>query len=427
MSFWDKFFNKEKQNKPQTVEEVIPQNENVEETSTIFLDESSFGNVCIIDILPNNAKEWNRGTIMWRFESNLTAIHKIKKGDEIGLLHLKYTEKRTATTAAIIEQKSYPIIVNTDGVLSMYERSLLNIRTVMNGSYYMEGDTYSDGKPIIDRGGEMCLFYLYSTMEELVSNERPYSIETDPITKQFCINGFKRNILKETKLNRWISYNCEGGQEFAFLLFHVSPCGATLKQIKTIILLFDSDTTLSFSIDKKLTSYEKNDWMDTKFRLNQEQLDLLSSSKIQMVRVAFANEGYKDLAVEEVNAEYFQAYFALFAKALVECEWKPNQTQQGGEERKEDIKDATCYVYLMHDEANGYYKIGISNKPEYREHTLQSEKPTIVLIKAKQFPIRPIAEAFEAALHKTYESKRIRGEWFNLDDADVEQLIQALS
>lgn len=80
----------------------------------------------------------------------------------------------------------------------------------------------------------------------------------------------------------------------------------------------------------------------------------------------------------------------------------------------------------MHDEINGYYKIGISNKPEYREHTLQSEKPSIVLIQAKKFPIRQIAEAYESALHKTYEDKRLRGEWFKLEPADVENLIIAL-
>ena len=39
-----------------------------------------------------------------------------------------------------------------------------------------------------------------------------------------------------------------------------------------------------------------------------------------------------------------------------------------------------CYVYLMIDLSNNHYKIGISNKPEYREKTLQSEKPSIEMI-----------------------------------------------
>ena len=71
-----------------------------------------------------------------------------------------------------------------------------------------------------------------------------------------------------------------------------------------------------------------------------------------------------------------------------------------------------CYVYLMKDISNGYYKIGISNTPEYREKTLQSEKPTIELLASKKYPTRKIAEAIESALHTAYSQQRLRGEWF---------------
>ena len=85
-----------------------------------------------------------------------------------------------------------------------------------------------------------------------------------------------------------------------------------------------------------------------------------------------------------------------------------------------------CYVYLMKDSSNGYYKIGISNTPEYREHTLQSEKPTIEMLACKKFPTRKIAESIESALHTTYSQQRLRGEWFNLTDADVAAIIETL-
>ena len=81
----------------------------------------------------------------------------------------------------------------------------------------------------------------------------------------------------------------------------------------------------------------------------------------------------------------------------------------------------------MHDSANNAYKIGISNKPEYRERTLQSEKPSIVKLAAKQFPTRDIARAFEAALHKVYEIRRMRGEWFKLEPNEVEDVKKALA
>lgn len=80
----------------------------------------------------------------------------------------------------------------------------------------------------------------------------------------------------------------------------------------------------------------------------------------------------------------------------------------------------------MHDTSNHYYKIGISNKPQYREKTLQSEKPSIVIIISKKFPVRKIAESIEKALHETYSEKRLRGEWFELNLKDVEHIIETL-
>jgi len=81
-----------------------------------------------------------------------------------------------------------------------------------------------------------------------------------------------------------------------------------------------------------------------------------------------------------------------------------------------------CYVYLMLDSKNGYYKIGISNEPEWREKTLQSEKPSIKLIAAKKFINRRIAANIEKALHDSYSHRRKRGEWFQLDQEDIDEI-----
>ena len=80
----------------------------------------------------------------------------------------------------------------------------------------------------------------------------------------------------------------------------------------------------------------------------------------------------------------------------------------------------------MIDTTNNFYKIGISNEPIYREKTLQSEKPTIELICSKEFPSRTIAESIEKALHEAFATKRIRGEWFNLDIQEVEEIKNTL-
>lgn len=86
-----------------------------------------------------------------------------------------------------------------------------------------------------------------------------------------------------------------------------------------------------------------------------------------------------------------------------------------------------CYVYLMHDKRNGYHKIGMSNKPEVREKTLQSEVPAIEMVCSKKYPSRKIAKAIEAALHNVYAEQRVRGEWFNLSLLDIQMLKETLS
>lgn len=95
--------------------------------------------------------------------------------------------------------------------------------------------------------------------------------------------------------------------------------------------------------------------------------------------------------------------------------------------KEKDVNDEKCSVYLMKDEHNSAFKIGISNKPTFRESTLQSEKPSIILISSKEFPTRSLAKAFEKALHEAYSEFRLRGEWFSLDAQQVNDIISTLS
>lgn len=89
---------------------------------------------------------------------------------------------------------------------------------------------------------------------------------------------------------------------------------------------------------------------------------------------------------------------------------------------KSKEKSKECFVYLMYDSSTNCYKIGISKRPQYREKTLQSQKPCIDLLFAKSYPSRKLARAFENSLHKAYKEKHVRGEWFSLDKEDVQQL-----
>ena len=69
-------------------------------------------------------------------------------------------------------------------------------------------------------------------------------------------------------------------------------------------------------------------------------------------------------------------------------------------------------TYIMKDNHNGLYKIGFSKNPKIREKTLQSEKPSIEMVKIWDKDI-------EKHLHKIYDNNRVRGEWFNLNKTQV--------
>ena len=80
-------------------------------------------------------------------------------------------------------------------------------------------------------------------------------------------------------------------------------------------------------------------------------------------------------------------------------------------------KNEENFVYIMHNKHNGYYKIGRSKNPKYREKTLQAEEPDIELI----YKWLTSANA-ETALHSKYKTKRIRGEWFRLTTHDINEI-----
>lgn len=85
------------------------------------------------------------------------------------------------------------------------------------------------------------------------------------------------------------------------------------------------------------------------------------------------------------------------------------------EERRKQKEKMTIKTYLMKDLNTGLYKIGRSKNPAARERTLQSEKPTIKMVKVWDQDI-------EKDLHKQYESQRVRGEWFELSKVQVKYL-----
>jgi hypothetical protein len=84
--------------------------------------------------------------------------------------------------------------------------------------------------------------------------------------------------------------------------------------------------------------------------------------------------------------------------------------------KKMPIEDGE-YVYLMLNKRNDYMKIGKSKRPTFREKTLQADEPDVELITYWK-----VSSLLEKHLHKKFELKRQRGEWFDLDFNDLKQI-----
>lgn len=76
------------------------------------------------------------------------------------------------------------------------------------------------------------------------------------------------------------------------------------------------------------------------------------------------------------------------------------------------------YVYLIYDENNNKYKIGVTrNKDNTRLKKLQTGNSTllrVIYIYECEYPFR-----LETMLHNIYKNNNILNEWFELPDEDV--------
>lgn len=85
---------------------------------------------------------------------------------------------------------------------------------------------------------------------------------------------------------------------------------------------------------------------------------------------------------------------------------------------KEKVRPKRGFIYLMRNKRNGMTKIGWSINPEFREKTLQSEEPEVEMI--AKFPGSLQAEG---ELHALFTDQRVRGEWFNLTEEQISEVI----
>lgn len=233
------------------------------------------------------------------------------------------------------------------------------------------------------------------------------------------------------------SFNFEQNNDFIVFIFE--PKQIKPKQNDKITLLFQNGAIIEFILKTKpvLSKNELNNKvLIHKIIITENDLYLFANVDLKKWKITLADGEEEILGGEIGGCEIYKTKnnqiiaIKKFVKEYIDLVKKNIPEHQPLKTRQvlltNELKNEFCFVYLMNDTTNGYYKIGISNHPKYRERTLQSEKPTIELIVAKKFPIRKIAESFEKSLHETFSEKRIRGEWFALNQLDIEHIIESL-
>lgn len=223
------------------------------------------------------------------------------------------------------------------------------------------------------------------------------------------------------------------------IVFHINPKQLKLKQNDKISFLFENDDIIEFKLDSNpISIINRNNErvIEYKSLITNRELQTFANQKLKKWKISITNENrdiiggdFGGLKVYEkkenlqiVICKFVEDYLSIAKKNILDYSPVEDRISDIGFDSSEDF----CYVYLMLDISNGYYKIGISNKPYYREKTLQSEKPTINLITSKRYPTRKIAESIEKSLHLVFGEKRIRGEWFVLTEKDVEHIMETL-
>lgn len=254
-----------------------------------------------------------------------------------------------------------------------------------------------------------------------------------------CIGGSNKNNINEfgvlslsedLSVNLALNFIYENGISLLAIQTNLK-----IKQGDFIEFLFEDNDKLRFVVSTKpyvlKDSFDKG-VVETKLNLSNSDLDKFVNTSFKKWKITLTETGRATVG-GDLNYLYFRRLLNTsdILQSLA-SDFRDLMNQYVPEIDKKSIltdnkkNDESCSVYIMLDKNTKYYKIGISNNPKYREKTLQSEKPTIDLIISKEFPKRELALAIEKALHNTYASSHIRGEWYALSEQQLEDIKASL-
>tara|TARA_R100001443_G_scaffold30830_2_gene44735 strand:+ start:3114 stop:3941 length:828 start_codon:yes stop_codon:yes gene_type:complete len=200
---------------------------------------------------------------------------------------------------------------------------------------------------------------------------------------------------------------------------------------------------------KKLQEIEdkKKKWLDKNrpkiksiYPKKGKTYEIINIKKTKVYQEQYSYWRYRDIEVNDNDKLYFKITNTRFEMALLD---KDNCPKVKGDVLDINLKkidedenlcinnlrdiidtnspslfrDRPTNVYVMIDKNTGYYKIGRSIHPKFRERTLQSEKPTIEMLFHHNAMIKD-----EKELHELFKNKRVRGEWFDLNGTDLNKI-----
>ena len=338
-------------------------------------------------------------------------------------------KKRLFTSYEESNTYRFNILSPQEGILYIDDERLLYNKVSNNSNnIYWESDNPKYYKKELQKIA--FVFWVIDDLYFYYFNTDKAVLEADPYTNLHKIHWDKhRGIFSE-----YGEFRLEYINDNAVLVFYSDE---KLRKGDCISLRFENNQILDYLIQNEPMKTDPLEGVFTYmyyFTLYKEDLQLLIDCPLDSYRITYlynrlpaqTNPNESLLLIGDDAAGEISSYANYFLNALERL--VPNyELPQRKINSSADVYEFNwCYVYLMKDVSNGYYKIGISNTPEYREKTLQSEKPTIELLACKQFPTRKIAKSIESALHTTYGQQRLRGEWFNLNDEDVAAIIETL-
>lgn len=269
-----------------------------------------------------------------------------------------------------------------------------------------------------------------------------YQIQTDAFTQEKYIYWEEININD--------NYFCSDGiclDSDYFMSFDIRKkedlCSCNMKLESRRFKLHVGDTVSFLFSDDTISTLTIADKIDDEFVLPIEKTDFIFFAEKELNKVRFCR--VKDKKTETLIFDFYDLccskkkessillneYTKLFLRiAKEEFGWEPKDkviidTSSTDSTVYAEIAQY-CYVYLMIDRNTNLYKIGMANNPNYREKTLQSEKPAIEKICEKKLPSREYACSIEKMLHTLYASKRVRGEWFELNGKELWEITEFL-